>query len=75
MRSTDNIIRIIDNLSLGSNLTINGTDKSTDNLIRIAKACVNRNIHLTVQLGNGHSTDNVIRLVKSGGDYINIELF
>lgn len=57
-----------------SSLIIDGTDKSTDNLIRIAKACVSKKIHLTVKVGDEHSTDNVIRLVKSGSDYITIEL-
>lgn len=73
-RNTDNIIRIIKAMNENSSLIIDGTNKLTDNLIRISKECSRKNIKLTIKLDDDKSTDNVIRLIKASSDNITIEL-
>lgn len=68
-KTTNNIIRLIE---CGIDIIVEDcSGKTTANLIRMAQAAVQHDIHLTLR-NCGNVTDNLIKVAEAGGSNVTI---
>ena len=71
MKTTDMLVKIVSN---GGGIRIDGEKRTTDSLVKIAKATSKRQVSLQIYNVDSKTTDMLVRIAKAGEGRVIFEL-